>query len=128
MLYKQKITKQKCTETAIVLAAVLLFLGWKYEDWQYAITSFVILVLSLLIPMLFYPIAKLWFALGSLLGFISTKVLLSLIFITMLTPIGVIRKLIGKDSLHLKSFKTNKSSVLKVREHQFSADDLKTPY
>jgi len=127
-MFNQKITNRKCTETAIILAAVLLFFGWKLQDWCYAIATFIILVFSLLIPKLFYPIAKLWFALGTVLGFVSTKILLSIIFFLVLTPIGVLRKLLGKDSLHLKLFKKDNFSVLKVREQQFSAEDLKNPY
>jgi len=128
MIFKQEITKQKCTETAIVMAAVLLFVAWKFDDWRYAIVTFLILILSLLIPIIFYPIAKLWFGLGTVLGYVSTKVLLSLIFFLVLTPIGVFRKIIGKDSLLLESFKKEKTSVLKNREHQFSKGDLKNPY
>lgn len=123
-----KISKRKCTETAIVLATVLLFFGWKYQDWYYPIATLIVLISSLLIPKLFYPLAKIWFALGAVLGFFSTKISLSIIFFLVLTPVGILRKLLGKDSLQLQSFKQDKSSVLKVREHQFSAKDLKNPF
>ncbi|MEM6514774.1 MAG: SxtJ family membrane protein [Bacteroidota bacterium] len=128
MDFKTEITKQKCVETAVVLSAVLLFFGWKYEDWNYVIATIFILIISLLIPILFYPIAKLWFALGTALGFISTNVLLTLIFFLVVTPIGLLRKMLGKDSLNLTSFKKSVSSVFKVRNHQFSPEDLKNPY
>ncbi len=122
------ITKKKCLETAVVLTAVILFIGWKFQDWRYIIVGIVVLFLSLIVPIIFYPLAKLWFGLGTVLGFVSTKILLTVIFFLIVAPIGVFRNWIGKDSLHLKSFKKNSTSVFNIRNHKFSPEDLKNPY
>lgn len=124
----QHITKQQCAETAVVLAAVLIFIGYNLDDWRYVLSAGIILVLSLVIPIVFYPLAKLWFALGVLLSMVSTKILLTVLFFLILTPMALFRKWIGKDSLMLKRYKKETDSVLITRDHTFSAEDLKHPY
>ena len=58
--------------------------------------------LGLLIPILLKPIYILWMAFAIILGWIMTRLILSLLFYVIITPIGVILKIIGKDSLELK--------------------------
>ncbi|WP_026753960.1 SxtJ family membrane protein [Sediminibacter sp. Hel_I_10] len=124
----QHITKQQCAETAVVLAVVLIFIGYNLDDWRYVLSAGIILVLSLVMPIVFYPLAKLWFALGVLLSMVSTKILLTVLFFLILTPMALFRKWIGKDSLMLKRFKKETDSVLITRDHTFSTEDLKHPY
>lgn len=128
MSESQKINKRQCLETAVVLAAVLLFFGYRFEDWRYVAATFFVLLVSLILPIIFYPLAKLWFGLGMVLSFVSTKILLTIIFFLILTPVGIVRKWMGKDTLFLKVFKKERTSVLKIRNHLFSAEDLKHPY
>ena len=58
--------------------------------------------LGLLIQILLKPIYILWMAFAIILGWIMTRLILSLLFYVIITPIGVILKIIGKDSLELK--------------------------
>jgi hypothetical protein len=44
------------------------------------------------------------------------------------TPIGVLRRLFGKDSLKLREFKVSRESAMLVRNHLFVSHDIEKPY
>lgn len=128
MLLKIKISKTQLIETATLMSAVLMYVAWDYQNWKLVLAATIVLVLSLIVPKIFYPIAKLWFGLGLLLGFISTKILLTIIFFLVVTPIGLFRKFTGKDNLSLKSFKKDCTSSFVTRNHRYDSNDLKNQF
>ena len=70
--------------------------------------SFIFLVLGLLNSKILAPLNKLWFKFGIFLGKIISPVILGIIFFLVVTPIGLIMRLLGKDVLNLK-YNKNKS-------------------
>jgi len=69
-----------------------------------------------------------WFALSQLIGTVVSKVLLTLVFAALVVPMGISRRLLGKDSLQLSKFRRGSESVMKVRDHLYAASDLDRPY
>jgi len=55
-------------------------------------------------------------------------VLLAAVFYLIVTPIGVVRRLLGHDSLRLRAFKADGASVMHPRQHVFGPGDLDKPY
>jgi hypothetical protein len=68
----------------------------------YSTLGSLFLITGLLIPNLLKPIHKIWMILAVILGFIMTKLIMTLTFILIVTPIGLLLKLSGKDLLNLK--------------------------
>ena len=66
------------------------------------IISAIFLILGLLKSKLLTPLNKLWFRFGIFLGKIITPIIMGIIFFIVVTPIGLIMRLIGKDLLNLK--------------------------
>ena len=79
-------------------------------------------------PQLYRPVAVLWLGLSHLLGTVVSKILLTLVFFGVVTPIGLARKLLGIDSLKLKDFKSGENSVMIIRNHIFTGKDIEKPY
>ena len=48
------------------------------------------------------PLNKLWFKFGMILGAIVTPIVMGLIFFLVVTPIGLIMRIMGKDLLNIK--------------------------
>ena len=69
--------------------------------WSLVI-SFIFLVLGLLNSKILSPLNKLWFKFGILLGKIISPLIMGVIFFLVVTPIGFIMRLLGKDVLNLK--------------------------
>ncbi len=59
-------------------------------------------VMALSIPTLLTPVYKIWMKFAEKLGWFNTRVLLSLIFFTILTPISFLMKMFGKKPLHCR--------------------------
>ncbi len=57
---------------------------------------------ALLQPLWLRPLFTGWMTIGPVLGFINTRIILSIGFFLVFTPIGLIRRMMGKDSLHRK--------------------------
>jgi hypothetical protein len=63
-----------------------------------------------------------------LLGTVVSRLLLTIVFAVVLTPIGLIRKLMGIDPLKRKRWKRDTSTVFKTRDDVFDADSMKFPF
>jgi len=86
------------------------------------------LVLNMVWPSVFKPAAKVWFGLSHVLGTVMSKVLLGIVFFVVVTPLAVLRRAMGKDSMRLSGFKKGADSVFRTRDHLFTGKDLEPPY
>jgi hypothetical protein len=57
-----------------------------------------------------------------------SKIILSVVFFVILMPVGLFRRIIGKDSLKLKQFKKGKDGVMLQRNHRFTSNDIVNPF
>ena len=127
-IFKKKITKAQSRDTgmAMVLLLLILFISRKREWFLYGAIG--LQVTNMIVPQIFRPVAMVWLAFSELLGTVSSKILLSIVFFGVVTPVGILRRLFGKDSLKLQEFKASEESVLVVRNHKYSAADLERPF
>ena len=124
----KKMTKDQSRDTgmAMVLLLLLIYLKTRREGLVYA--AMVLHLVNMIVPRVYAPVAVVWLGLSHLLGTIMSKVLLSILFFGLVTPIGVLRRLLGKDSLKLRAFKANEESAMSVRNHLFVGHDIERPY
>tara|TARA_B100000282_G_C31289610_1_gene290387 strand:- start:20 stop:403 length:384 start_codon:yes stop_codon:yes gene_type:complete len=66
------------------------------------IISIIFLVLGLLNSKLLTPLNKVWFKFGILLGKIVSPLVMGIIFFFVVTPIGILMRILKKDLLNLK--------------------------
>jgi hypothetical protein len=127
-LLKRKITKDQSRDTgmAMVLLMLILFVSRKREGWLFV--AIALHVLNMIVPQIYRPIAVVWLGFSDLLGMVMPKVLMGIVFFAVVTPIGLVRRLFGKDSLKLKAFKASDESVMLERKHLFIGQDLERPY
>ena len=72
------------------------------------ITAVIFLILGLTNSKVLTPLNKLWFKFGLLLGKVVSPLIMGIIFFLVVTPTGLIMRIIGKDLLNLK-FNNKKS-------------------
>lgn len=87
-----------------------------------------LLVVTMTAPGLFKPFAKFWFGFSHTLGTVVSRTLLTLLFYIMVMPVGLIRRVLGKDAMQLKKWKQAQTSVFHDRDHLFTRQDLQHPY
>lgn len=107
-----------------VAAAAMLAASLYYRDFRLVIAALLLLLIILLAPRLLYPLALLWFGLAKVLGEINVRILLTLVFILVVIPMGLWRKWRGKDTLQLRRFKKDEGSVMDIRNHVYTKEDL----
>jgi len=99
----------------LLIIAGLLFWEGK-ESFQLFLTVGVVLcVVGIAIPIILKPIYWIWMIFATILGWIMTRVILSLLFFIILTPIGLISRLFGKQFLELK-YNKNLNTYWNYRE------------
>ena len=124
----QSVTKDQSRDTgmAMVLLALLIYLKTKRSGFLYA--GVLLQVVDMIMPRVYGPVAIVWLGLAEILGTVMSRVLLSILFFGLVTPIGILRRLFGKDSLKLRDFKAGKESAMTARNHVFVGHDLERPY
>jgi polyferredoxin len=124
----KNITEQQKKDTGLALTLLFLIIGLFTNNILFFKMTIPIILITMLIPSLLYPFAILWFGLANFLGFFVSKIVLSIIFIILIVPLGLIRRLFGKDSLQLKQFKVSKKSILINKNHTYTRKDILKPF
>ena len=85
----------------LLIALYPLLKGSDLRIWSLVI-SFVFLVLGLINSKILTPLNRLWFKFGLLLGRFISPLIMGIIFFVVVTPIGIMMRLLKKDLLNLK--------------------------
>jgi len=126
--FGKKITKDQSRDTGMAMVFLLLILAALRKREGYLFVAMALQVLNMTVPQIYRPVAVIWLGLSDLLGSVFSRVLLAIVFLVVVTPIGIFRRLIGRDSLKLRAFKASKQSVMLERNHTFVGQDLEAPY
>jgi len=122
------ITRDQSRDTGMAMVLLILLALLKWGRNELLIAALIVHVVNMIVPQVFRPVAIAWFGLAHLLGAIASRVLMFVVFALVVTPIGLLRRALGKDSLRLRAFRSGDESVMVVRNHTFSAGDLEKPY
>ena len=85
----------------LIIATYPLTNGDELRLWS-LIISIVFLFLGLVNSKILNPLNKLWFKFGIFLGKIISPLVMGIIFFLVVTPIGLLMRLLNKDLLNLK--------------------------
>lgn len=100
-------SRKKLKEFGISVGAVLVVLGdwilWRGKNVSlgFILAGGVLAVLGLALPAALKPLQKLWMTLAILMGWVMTRLILSILFFLVLTPISFLLRLTGKDILDI---------------------------
>jgi len=122
--FSAKITKKQCMELGQVATLAVLIFALHYKNDHWVAAALVLILITIILPVVFYPFALVWFGLSELLSVLSPAIILTIIFFLIVTPVGLIRRLLGKDSMRLKQFKKSKQSVMIDRNYLYAESDF----
>lgn len=125
---KKKILPEQCKDTGLALLLIILLVAWGQRSSVLLAPAVGVLVLAMTAPQLFTPLARLWFALSHGMGKVGSTVLLSLVFFVVVTPVALLRRLLGRDAMGLRQWRGGSQSVFVRRDHTFTAADLEKPF
>ena len=131
MLHISKIRISSNRNFGLVFFFVFLIVGLfpllkeePFRIWSIVI-AIIFLILGLMNSKLLTPLNKLWFKFGLFLGSIVSPIVMGIVFFLVITPIGFVMKIMGKDLLNKKkdndkkSYWINRSKTKSTMKQQF---------
>jgi len=114
----------------VILLIIAGFLFWKEkESFQIFLAIGIILFLTAIaLPSVLKPVYWIWMIFATILGWIMTRVILSLLFYIIVTPIGLIPRFFGKQFLELRWDKSKESYWNYKNSHRISHKDLEKQF
>jgi hypothetical protein len=114
--------------TGALIAAIFgLLLPWIWEytwpRWPWAVGG-VLATWGLVAPGTLLPVYRVWMKFAAVLGWINTRLILGFVFYAMITPIGLVARLFGRDSMQ-KSFDREATSY---RVAPSGDNNMEAPY
>ena len=113
------------------IAAVLfgLLLPWLFDHklplWPWIVAG-VLWAWALLLPASLQPVYRGWMAIGHVLGWINTRIILGIMFFIVFLPAGLIMRLLGKDPMARKIDKSQ--TTYRVTHARPKKDHVERPY
>lgn len=127
-LLPKKIERSQARDTGMAMVLISLILALWLGESLYVKLATALLVVTMVAPALFKPLGYVWFGLAHLMGTVMSKVLLFIVYLLIVTPVGLLRKASGKDPMQMKKWKKDHSSVFTNRALRYTAHDIEKPY
>ena len=117
---------KKELQSLLVIVLGFLALGYLFKVEELKFIAMGIGIISLIIPPIGSLIIKGWHYLALGLGWINSRIILTLVFYLFLTPIALISRIFTKDKLKLKYPKDKTLWV--TRNNLYTPKDLENPW
>lgn len=115
-------------DTGLVAVIALLVAAYFTENLLFVLIALGTIIVVVTIPVILTPLAVIWYYFTATLGKVTNRILLSVIFVGLVTPVAIIRRCLRYDPMKKKGWKKGVNSVFEVRNHTFTPDDLNRPY
>lgn len=119
--------RTKSLETTLAISGGLLIFYIVFKVLWLLYCAVGIILIGLFLKSLMQLISDGWMKFSEILGAVMSKVILSVVFFLVLTPIALIQRVIGKQTLVLKKPKTT-GLYFDRGNHLYTSDDLKNPW
>jgi Saxitoxin biosynthesis operon protein SxtJ len=86
----------------LLIIGIVLFIKHNPIGLYLGTAAVILILLGYFLPKVLLPLHKIWMGLAVILGFLSTHLILSLLYFLVVTPIGLTAKLFGQDFLKIK--------------------------
>ena len=109
-------------KTVLVIVTGLLAIAWIFEIPLLGKIAVVIGAISIFVPAAARGIEWVWFKIALGLGWVNSRILLSVIYFVFLLPIAWLSRLFTKDPLALR--KDKRATLFVTRDHLYTGKDL----
>jgi predicted membrane protein len=122
------VSDKECADTAMAMTLISLLVIVYIRSLTLLPLAIVLLLLGMVWPRAYTPLAMLWLGVSLLLGSVMSRVVLSIIFAVIVTPIALVMRLFGHDPMRRKAWKKGTDSTFVTRDHLVEAKDLEHPF
>jgi hypothetical protein len=121
-------TKTYAKDIGLIIVLILLLIAYWKNNLVLILPATGILIAAMTVPMIFMPAAVIWYYFSLLLQKITNPIVLAIVFIGVITPVGLIRRCLGYDPMKKEFWKKGAGTVFVDKNHIFTASDLTTPF
>ena len=114
--------EQPIYKNILVIVVGFLVIDWIFEVDILLITAIIIGILSIFIKKFAFGLNWLWMKLALGLGWVNSRILLSVLYYLLLVPIAIMARIFKGNSIQLK---VDKKSMYVERDHLYTKADLK---
>jgi hypothetical protein len=100
------VTRKELRQFGLLVGGIFIVIGlWPlvFRDEPLRLWAIVpgglLIMLGSILPHVLAPVHKGWMWVGHILGWINTRILLGVVFYGLITPIGIVFRMMGKDSM-----------------------------
>jgi len=115
-------------DTGLALVLICLLGAWWWETLRPLPAAAGLLLACMTVPGIFRPLAGLWLGFSRLTGAVASRIVLSLVFFLLVTPVGLARRLLGRDPMQLRRWKKDDGSVFASRSGVVARKDMEKPF
>ena len=99
-MFKIEITKKKLKQFNVLLGIIFLLLTvhtifTNINNYTFLYISIFFFIVSFLIPSIIKPLYYVWMIFGTILGWFMTRIIISIFYFTLVTPIAIVGRLFG---------------------------------
>ena len=106
----------------LLIIGVFLFVREKDSFVYFFSIGSILIGLGIITPLILKPIYKIWMIFAVIIGWVMTRVILSVLFYLIISTIGIFTRLIGKDFLNLKSKNNESYWNIRNKEYELNQD------
>ena len=125
---EKECTSDKARDTGLAFVLLSLITIYFTKAYRLLPLPIALLIITMTWPVFFKPFVRVWFGLSHVIGTVMSKIILTVIFFVIVTPVGLIRRVFNADQMQLKRWKKNDGSIFRVRNCKLEAKDLEQPY
>ena len=122
------VSNKECSDTSMAMTLISLLVILYTKSITLLPLPIGLLLLGMVWPRAYSLLARLWLGISLLLGSIMSRVVLSIIFMAIVTPIALVMRLFGHDPMRRKAWKKGTESTFVSRGDLVEAKDLEHPF
>ena len=122
------VSNKECADTSMAMTLISLLVILYTKSLTLLPLPIGLLLLGMVWPRAYSLLARLWLGISLLLGSIMSRVVLSIIFMVVVTPIALVMRLFGHDPMRRKGWKKGTESTFVSRGDLVEAKDLEHPF
>ena len=106
----------------LLVIALVLFFKEKDSDVYFFSIGLAFILSGIVLSFILKPFYKIWMTFAVIIGWIMTRIILAILFFFIITAIGILARLFGKDFLNLKPDNRDSFWNMRNRDRELNQD------
>jgi len=125
---KRNLNTNQIYGSGLALILIMLGLNLYFKERLFAEIALGMVILLMIWPTPFRYFGYFWFAFGESLGYVVSRVILSVVYVVLVIPVGLLKRKPIRRSMQVNAYKAGTDSLFKNRNHKYTEADFEKPF